>query len=127
MPRCYAGPSPAPTPAPTPQPTPTPTPSPKSSLWVRLALTPEAASNETGQLHLQGANGFTQTLPISTGFHANPNDDTIDIEFTEVPTKDNYTLSYVAADGTETVLVPSTPFENLQDTSMSDGTPTPPP
>jgi hypothetical protein len=65
-------------------------------------------------LHLHGSTGFDQTIPIAK-FFPNPDQNTVDLHFANVPTAGNYTLSYIAADGSERTVVKSTSFQKLQD------------
>ena len=106
--------------------------SPTASLWVRLDLTPEDAANEPGSLRLQGAaGGYDKTIPVAGNFVANPApDDTVDVHFDSVPTTDNYSLTYIAGDGSETMIVQNAAFSSLQDDSLppeNGGTPPPSP
>ena len=90
--------------------------SPTSSLWVRLDLTSDQATAETGSLRLHATNGpYDQKKPISGNFSVNPDDGTVDVEFDNVPRNANYSLSYIGSDGDETVLVQSAAFEMLKD------------
>jgi hypothetical protein len=89
-----------------------------SSLWIRLPLTQEQAVNELGSLRLEGASGgYDRTVAIASNFQANPDHDTVDVHFDSVPTKDNYSLSFIAADGTASAIVSGVPFANLKDNS----------
>jgi hypothetical protein len=96
-----------------------PTPVPKSSLWIRLDLTPDEATMETGSLRLQGATGgYDKTISIAGNFDANPDpDNTVDVHFENVPTNANYSLTYIAGDGQVTPVIQDTPFFSLQDSS----------
>jgi len=67
-------------------------------------------------LRLQGSSGgFNQTLAIKSRFQANENGTTVDIPFHDVPTNHSYSLVYIGADGTQTIVVKDTPFEKLRD------------
>jgi hypothetical protein len=84
---------------------------------VRLDITEEEARNEQGSLHLLGdSGGYDQTIPIAGHFVPNATEDgTVDVLFEKVPTKPNYTLTYIASDGTETTLVKDAAFSSLND------------
>jgi hypothetical protein len=123
-------PTPGPTPAPTPTPTPTPTPHPKSSLWVRLDLTADEATSEQGSLQLRGASsGYNKTIAIASNNIPNPTpDDTVDVHFEDVPTDDKYTLTYLASDGSKTVIVQDAAYSSLNDNSLpAESSPSPTP
>src|ERR1039457_5163992 len=95
-----------------------PPPPPPSSLWVRINLPPAAAQNEQGSLRLRGSSGrFDQTTAIASSFVPNPDCDTVDVHFENVPTQDSYSLSYIAGDGAETTIIQNAPFNGLQDNS----------
>jgi hypothetical protein len=80
-------------------------------------------------LRLHSTTGrYDRTIVIANDFHANPApDDTVDIYFDSVPPNASYSLTYIAADGTETVVVDSAPFHTLQDNSLPPETPAPTP
>ncbi len=74
--------------------------------------------------------GYDKTIVITNNFVANANDNTVDVHFENVPTTASYTLSYIAADGTESVILTSTPYDKLEDdpgSSAPSGTPAPGP
>ena len=89
------------------------------TLWIRLDLTQAEAENEPGSLRLHGSSGgFDQTIAIASKFVPNPGCDTVDAQFDNVPTAYSYSLSYIAADGTETTVVADAPFNSLKDNPM---------
>jgi len=93
--------------------------SPKHQLWVRLGLTPGDAANEPGSLRLQGTvGGYDRTLAIASNFQPNPDHNTVDVIFRDVPTNANYSLTYIAANGTETTVVHNAPYNSLNDNSL---------
>jgi hypothetical protein len=81
-------------------------------------------------LRLQGTTGYDSTIVIADDFHPNPAPaNTVDIYFEKVPTKANYSLTYIAADGTQTLVVDGAAFHTLQDNSQppEQGGPAPTP
>jgi hypothetical protein len=63
--------------------------------------------------------GYSRTTPISGNFVANPAEyGTVDMEFDKVPIKASYTVSYIASDGTETVVAQPTAFSDLNDNDL---------
>ena len=91
-------------------------------------MTEQEADKETGSLRLQSTTGgYDKTVPIAGNFYVNPAPaESVDVEFENVPTKDSYSLSYIAADGTPTRIVDKAPFGTLNDNALppeSGGTP----
>jgi hypothetical protein len=82
-------------------------------------------------LRLKGTSGgYDQTIPIASKFFPNPDHDTVDVHFENVPTNASYSLTYIGGDGTETTVVQNTPFHSLQGTSQptqNNGAPAPTP
>lgn len=82
---------------------------------MRIDLTAAEAQEETGKLRLYGG-GYDRTIVIQTNFVANSDEDgTVDVYFDSVPPGASYSLSYIAANGTETVIVQNASFSSLQD------------
>ena len=92
-----------------------------ASLWIRIALPEDQAKAETGSLRLNGSSGYNKTLGISASFRANVDHNTVDVRFENVPTTARYSLTYIGSDGTETIVVKDTPFQNLQDDTPPAG------
>jgi hypothetical protein len=56
---------------------------------------------------------------IASNFVPNQGDDTVDVEFDNVPTTANYTLAYVDADGNQSTIIDNASFSSLQDNTHS--------
>ena len=83
-------------------------------------------------MRLKGTSGgYDQTIAIAGNFQANPApDDTVDVHFENVPTAANYSLTYIASGGQESMLVENAPFHTLKDDLLPpepSGTPAPTP
>lgn len=93
-----------------------------ASLWVRLNLPQEQAAKETGSLRLFGS-GYDSTIAIAANFIANPDPaDTVDVHFESVPTGASYSLTYIAGNGTQIMIVENAPFSTLKDESLPSAT-----
>jgi hypothetical protein len=93
-------------------------------------LTQDEAASEPGKLRLRGSSaGYDKTIAIAGNFTANPTGDgTVDVHFETVPTNGQYSLSYIAADGTETTIVDNAAVSALKDDSLPpEPTPAPTP
>lgn len=85
-------------------------------MWVRVAISPDDAANETGSFHIKGSTGFDKTISIThDNYSENPGDNTIDMHFGNVPTTASYTLFYVASDGTESLVIKNIAYKDLED------------
>jgi hypothetical protein len=83
---------------------------------VRLDLTQAEAANEPGSLRLQGSTGYDGTMKIAGNVVPNPPPaNTVDLRFDRVPTNARYSLKYIAADGSETLVVDNADFDSLKD------------
>jgi hypothetical protein len=80
-------------------------------------MTADMASQDTGQLRLQGG-GYNKTIAIAGNFESNPEADcSVDVHFQNVPVAASLTLSYIAADGTAAIIVQNVTYQSLQDSS----------
>ncbi len=86
-------------------------------------MTKEQAAAEQGSLRLQGSSGgYSKTIAIASNFVENPApDNTVDVHFENVPTTASYSLTYIGGDGSETTVVPETPYSSLNDDSLAAG------